>query len=147
MTPYVHALEQLRKAKIGDAEKAPAYNEDQLQVLENLKTSEGKAIASNLFDASYTIPSKVEGEEPIRELVRYYSATDRFYIDVCQLAILNFLTRFSIVTKDEIDVGAPAEWPLLTVNFSGLMAFRKSAAKLRKISGNFQVSIQVALDS
>jgi len=142
MTPYTHALEQLRKAGVEGFENAPAYSEEQQELLENLHTRKGKAIASKLFDSSYAIPSKVEGEESIRELVRRHSATGRSYINVFQLAILNFLTRFSIITEDEIDVGTPAQWPLLSVEFSGLMAFRKSAAKLRKISGHFQVSIK-----
>jgi len=134
-TPYEHALEQLRKLQ-----QRQHHSEKQQEQLGYLDTKKCKDIASKLLDTSYTIPDKVEGEESIRELVRLHSVSERPYIDYFQLAILNVLTRFSIITEDEIDVGTPDQWPLLTAEFRGLMAFTKSAAKLRN-SVCFQVSV------
>jgi len=137
--PYTSALGRFKKLQPEGFENPSAYSEEQQRLLENLHTDKGKTMAKKLFDTPYTIPSKVEGEEAIRELVRRHSVTERSYIDCFQLAILNFLARFSMINEHEINVGTPAQWPLLTVEFSGLMAFPKSAAKLRKISGFFQV--------
>jgi len=77
MDPYSSALGQFKKLGLEGFENVSAYSQEQQQLLENLHTSKGKAIANKLFDTPYTIPSKVKGEESIHELVRRHSVTDR----------------------------------------------------------------------
>lgn len=142
--PYNRALEQYR-----GRQPESHYSEEQQKQLnelttEKLTTKKYEAICRKLSDSSYTIPSEVQGEESIRELVRRHSVRERPHIDWFQLGLLNVLTRFSLITANGIDLGIPDQWPLLTVEFRGLTAFRNPATRLRKISGSgyFQVSTQ-----
>lgn len=74
MKPYTHALEQFRKLQPEDEH----WSQEQQKQLNDLKC---KPVVSKLFDASYTIPNGVKGEESIRELVRRHSVRERSYID------------------------------------------------------------------
>lgn len=75
LVPYTHALKQFQKYERGEDRYE---KEAELKILITRKCG---VIASKLSDTSYTIPSKVEGVEPIRDLVRHHSVRERSHVD------------------------------------------------------------------